>query len=132
MRRMIASSLAALLAAGLGGAASAEEPFDLQALVAAAEAEPPLQVYSSTGKIVEQAEAFARKYGVEATGTKAVFSETSLPPKAAEAIGKEAHVRVVAGDDALYGDSLGPPGSDGDTYLKMLRHNTKVIVDNLR
>jgi hypothetical protein len=24
-------------------------------------------------------------------------------------------------DDALYGDSLGPPGSDGDTYLKMIR-----------
>jgi zinc/manganese transport system substrate-binding protein/manganese/iron transport system substrate-binding protein len=69
---------------------------------------------------------------IKATHTKAVFSETSLPPKAAEAIGKEAHVRVVTGENALYGDSLGPKGSDGDTYLKMLRHNTKVIVDNLR
>ena len=72
MRRIIASSAAALLAAaGLAGGARAEEPFDLQALVAAAEAEPPINVYSSTGKIVEQAEAFAKKYGVEATGTKA-------------------------------------------------------------
>ncbi len=69
MRNRFGVSVAALLA-GLAGAAAAEE-FDLQALVAAAEAEPPLQVYSNTGKIVEQAEAFAAKYGVEATGTKA-------------------------------------------------------------
>ena len=41
-------------------------------------------------------------------------------------------MKVVAGEDALYGDTLGPAGSDGDTYLKMERHNTKVIVDNLR
>ncbi|MEO7557193.1 MAG: metal ABC transporter substrate-binding protein, partial [Acidimicrobiales bacterium] len=69
---------------------------------------------------------------IRQTGTKAVFSESSLPPKTAEAIGREAGVRVVAGEDALYGDSLGPAGSDGDTYLKMMRHNTRVIVDNLR
>jgi ABC-type Zn uptake system ZnuABC Zn-binding protein ZnuA len=69
---------------------------------------------------------------IKETGTKAVFSESSLPPKTAEAIGREAGVRVVAGKDALYGDALGPEGSDGDTYLKMQRHNTRVIVDNLR
>lgn len=68
---------------------------------------------------------------IKATGTKAVFSESSLPPKTAAAIAREAGVAVVAGDDALYGDSLGPAGSDGDTYLKMLAHNTRVIVDNL-
>ena len=68
---------------------------------------------------------------IRTTGVKAVFSETSLPPKTAEAIGRDAGVAVVAGDDALYGDSLGPPGSDGDTYLKMLRHNTREIVDHL-
>src|SRR5215218_5522760 len=54
---------------------------------------------------------------VRATGVKAIFSETTLPPRAAETIGREAGVKVVTGDDALYGDSLGPPGSDGDTYL---------------
>jgi ABC-type Zn uptake system ZnuABC Zn-binding protein ZnuA len=61
-----------------------------------------------------------------------VFSEASLPPKTAEAVAGEAGVKVVAGEDALYGDTLGPPGSDGDTYLKMMMHNTKVIVDNLK
>jgi ABC-type Zn uptake system ZnuABC Zn-binding protein ZnuA len=68
---------------------------------------------------------------IRATGAKAIFSETSLPPRAAETIGREAGVRVVTGEDALYGDSLGPPGSDGDTYLKMIRHNTATIVSNL-
>jgi ABC-type Zn uptake system ZnuABC Zn-binding protein ZnuA len=68
---------------------------------------------------------------IKATRVKAVFSETSLPPKTAETIAREAGVKVVEGEDALYGDSLGPPGSDGDTYLKMVRHNTRTIVHNL-
>ena len=68
---------------------------------------------------------------IRATGARAIFSETSLPPRVAETIGREAGVRVVTGEDALYGDSLGPPGSDGDTYLKMIRHNTATIVSNL-
>jgi len=68
---------------------------------------------------------------IKATGVKAVFSETSLPPKTAETIAREAGVKVVEGQDALYGDALGPAGSDGDTYLKMVRHNTATIVHNL-
>jgi zinc/manganese transport system substrate-binding protein/manganese/iron transport system substrate-binding protein len=68
---------------------------------------------------------------IRATGARAIFSETSLPPRAAETIGREAGVRVVTGEDALYGDSLGPPGSDGDTYLEMIRHNTRTIVSAL-
>ena len=68
---------------------------------------------------------------IKATKVKAVFSETSLPPKTAETIASEGGVKVVEGEDALYGDSLGPAGSDGDTYLKMVRHNTRTIVNNL-
>jgi ABC-type Zn uptake system ZnuABC Zn-binding protein ZnuA len=68
---------------------------------------------------------------IKATKVKAVFSETSLPPRTAETIAREAGVKVVEGEDALYGDSLGPAGSDGDTYLKMIRHNTQTIVSNL-
>jgi ABC-type Zn uptake system ZnuABC Zn-binding protein ZnuA len=68
---------------------------------------------------------------IKATGVKAIFSETSLPPRAAETIGREAGVKVVVGTDALYGDALGPAGSDGDTYVKMIRHNTATIVENL-
>jgi ABC-type Zn uptake system ZnuABC Zn-binding protein ZnuA len=68
---------------------------------------------------------------IKAQGVKAVFSESSLPPKTAEAIASEAGVKVVDGEDALYGDTLGPGGSEGDTYLKMEEHNTKEIVANL-
>ncbi len=68
---------------------------------------------------------------IKATGVKAIFSESSLPPKTAETIAKEAHVKVVEGEDALYGDALGPAGSDGATYLQMMEHNTKTIVANL-
>jgi len=68
---------------------------------------------------------------IKQTKVKAVFSEASLPPKTAQAIASEAGVKVVQGEDALYGDSLGPAGSDGDTYVKMIRHNTDTIVGNL-
>jgi manganese/iron transport system substrate-binding protein len=68
---------------------------------------------------------------IKATKVKAVFTEASLPASAAETIAAEAGVKVVAGEDALYGDSLGPAGSDADTYVKMIRHNTATIVSNL-
>ena len=41
-------------------------------------------------------------------------------------------MKVVAGEGALYGDTLGPPGSARATYLQAEAHNTQTIVDNLR
>jgi zinc/manganese transport system substrate-binding protein/manganese/iron transport system substrate-binding protein len=69
---------------------------------------------------------------IRATGVKAIFSESSLPPKTADTVGREAGVRVVEGEQALYGDTLGPAGSDGATYLQMEEHNTTTIVAALR
>jgi ABC-type Zn uptake system ZnuABC Zn-binding protein ZnuA len=69
---------------------------------------------------------------IRATGVRAIFSESSLPPKTAEAIGREAGVTVEAGENSLYGDTLGPAGSPGATYLDMERHNTTTIVDALK
>ncbi|MEV0902807.1 metal ABC transporter substrate-binding protein [Actinoplanes sp. NPDC049802] len=68
---------------------------------------------------------------IKATGTTAIFAESSLPPKTAEAIAQQASVKVVAGEDALFGDSLGAPDSPEGTYLGAERHNTQVIVDAL-
>jgi len=68
---------------------------------------------------------------IKATSVKAIFSESSLPPKTAETIAGEAHVKVVEGENALYGDTLGPAGSEGATYLQMIEHNTRTIVSNL-
>jgi zinc/manganese transport system substrate-binding protein len=68
---------------------------------------------------------------IKATGTKAIFAESSLPPKTAEAIAQQAGVKVVAGENALFGDSLGEPGTPEGTYLGAERHNTQVIVEAL-
>jgi zinc/manganese transport system substrate-binding protein/manganese/iron transport system substrate-binding protein len=68
---------------------------------------------------------------IRGQGVKAIFAESSLPAKTAETVARDAGVAVVTGENALYADSLGPPGSDGDTYLKMVRHNTRQLVVNL-
>lgn len=34
--------------------------------------------------------------------------------------------------DSLYADAMGPPGSDGDTYQKMIQHNATIIARHLR
>ena len=62
---------AAVFAICIAGAPVRAENFDLEALIEAARKERPINVYSTTGKIVEQAKAFTAKYGVQATGTKA-------------------------------------------------------------
>jgi ABC-type Zn uptake system ZnuABC Zn-binding protein ZnuA len=69
---------------------------------------------------------------IRETGTPAIFAESSLPPRTAETIAREAGVRVVAGEGALYGDTLGPAGSSAATYLAMEEHNTETIVGALR
>jgi ABC-type Zn uptake system ZnuABC Zn-binding protein ZnuA len=69
---------------------------------------------------------------IKAAGVKAIFSESSLPPKTAETIGQQAGVKVEAGEDSLYSDTLGPAGSSGATYLDMERHNTTAIVTALK
>ena len=67
---------------------------------------------------------------ITATGVKAVFSEASINPKAADTIATEAGVAVYSGDDALYGDSLGPAGSDGATYIASQLHNVRLILQS--
>lgn len=67
---------------------------------------------------------------IKATGTRAVFSEASLNPKTAKTIASEAGVRVYSGPAALYVDSLGPPASDGATYIAAQLHNVTVILES--
>lgn len=64
------------------------------------------------------------------TGVEAVFSEASISPKAAETIAAESGVTVYSGPDALYGDSLGQPGSEGATYLGSQVHNARLILES--
>jgi ABC-type Zn uptake system ZnuABC Zn-binding protein ZnuA/ABC-type Mn2+/Zn2+ transport system permease subunit len=62
---------------------------------------------------------------VRSEGVKAIFPESSLSPKLAETIASQTGAQV--GQD-LYGDTLGPEGSTGDTYLKMEAANASAMV----
>lgn len=90
---------ATAVAMALGGAASAEEPFDLDALIAAAKKEKPITVYDSTGKIVEMAKNFAAKYGLSAEGSK-VKASAQL-----EMIIREARANNIQGDVSIVSDA---------------------------
>ena len=66
---------------------------------------------------------------IRQAGVIAIFSESAVNPHLAEAIAQETGAQVV--DEPLYTDSLGPPGSDGDTLDGMLLHDARVIHDAL-
>lgn len=68
---------------------------------------------------------------VRAAGVKAVFVEASVPSDVATAVAESSGAKIVSGEDAIYGDTLGGPDSPASTYLEMMRHNTDVIVSNL-
>lgn len=66
---------------------------------------------------------------VRDSGAKAIFAENSNNSKSIEAIARAAGVKAIMDDDALYGDSLGVPNSDGATYIGSIIHNVTTLVD---
>lgn len=58
-------------------------------------------------------------------GVRAVFPESSVNPKLAQAIARQTGA---TSDHTLYGDTLGPRGSSGATYLTMERANADAMV----
>jgi ABC-type Zn uptake system ZnuABC Zn-binding protein ZnuA/ABC-type Mn2+/Zn2+ transport system permease subunit len=62
---------------------------------------------------------------IEAEQVTAIFPESSLSPKVAEAIAQQTGASAAY---TLYGDTLGPEDSDGATYLKMEEANANAMV----
>jgi ABC-type Zn uptake system ZnuABC Zn-binding protein ZnuA/ABC-type Mn2+/Zn2+ transport system permease subunit len=62
---------------------------------------------------------------IEREGVEAIFPESSLSPKVAEAIADQTGASA---GYTLYGDTLGPAGSDGATYLQMEAANASSMV----
>ncbi len=69
----------------------------------------------------------------------AIFGETSVPTKGLlavmDACEKQRYghkVKLIGGEMALYSDALGDPGTPGETYLGMIRHNMTTIVTALK
>src|SRR5207302_5779187 len=62
---------------------------------------------------------------VREAGVPAIFAENVTNPQLMEQVAREAGVTLAP---PLYTDALGPPNSEGGTYLKMMRYNTATIV----
>jgi zinc/manganese transport system substrate-binding protein len=61
---------------------------------------------------------------IKSNGVHAIFSENMANPKLVDTLSQEAGVEV---GPVLYTDALGPIGSAGDTYLKMIKYNVGVF-----
>jgi zinc/manganese transport system substrate-binding protein len=77
------------------------------------QAQPSAKDLSALAKLIEREQ------------VKAIFPESSLSPKVAEAIASQTGA---SSDYTLYGDTLGPEGSSGATYLTMEAANANAMV----
>ena len=66
---------------------------------------------------------------IQREGVKAIFIENTLNPKLAQTLADESGAKVAP---ALYTDSLGNPGSSGETFIKAFRYNVNTIVNALK
>jgi len=77
------------------------------------------QAQASAGAVAKLA-ALIKKEQVQA-----VFPESSINPKLAQALARDTGAKS---NFTLYGDTLGPAGSSGATYLAMQQHNADSMV----
>lgn len=66
---------------------------------------------------------------IKARGVRAIFVESSMSPKLAQTIAREAGVKVIDAD-RLYADTLGGPDSGAATYIDATVHNTRIILES--
>ncbi len=59
----------------------------------------------------------------------AIFAETTINPALIKTVAAEAKVKLA--EQELYSDSIGAPGTEADSYIKMLKVNTRTIVEAL-
>lgn len=64
-----------------------------------------------------------------------IFPESNVSQDSIRKIiqaGREKGLDLTIATTYLYGDAMGAPGSDGDTYFKMMQHNAATIEKNIR
>ena len=66
---------------------------------------------------------------LKAQRVRALFVENISDPRLLERIAREAGARV---GGTLYSDALSPPGTAGDTYLRMFEHNVAALLAALQ
>ena len=71
---------------------------------------------------------------VEKTGVGVIFPECNVNLSSLDkvmSVAKEKGIPLKMSEECLYSDSLGSIGSETGTYLGMMRHNAKVVMENL-
>lgn len=61
---------------------------------------------------------------------KVIFSESNVSQASIRKLldaGTEEGLQLTIAKEPLYGDAMGPPGSTGDSYIKMIRHNVETF-----
>ncbi|MEL7036629.1 MAG: metal ABC transporter substrate-binding protein [Cyanobacteria bacterium J06592_8] len=81
------------------------------------EEQPSAQTVSQLADLIRQSQ------------VPAIFAETTINPKLITTVAQEAGVQLAPNE--LYSDSIGAPGSPGESYIKMLVSNTQTIVNAL-
>ncbi len=66
---------------------------------------------------------------IKSARVPAIFAETTINPALIQTVAQESGVKLAP--QQLYSDSIGAPGSPGDTYIKMMVTNTTTIVEAL-
>jgi zinc/manganese transport system substrate-binding protein len=65
---------------------------------------------------------------IEREDVRAIFPESSIDPELERALSRETGATV---GRALWADTLGPAGSNGETYVESIQSNTAALVDGL-
>ena len=66
---------------------------------------------------------------IRKTGVKAIFLETGANSQLADQIAQETGAKVITD---LYTHSITEPGGEAPSYIKMMKHNVKLIVEALK
>jgi manganese/zinc/iron transport system substrate-binding protein len=71
-----------------------------------------------------------KKYGIRVLFPESNVSKDSI--RKIVSAGNEMGLVLIVSDVSLYADAMGAPGSDGDTYIKMIQHNANTISGQIR
>ncbi|WP_138497697.1 metal ABC transporter solute-binding protein, Zn/Mn family [Nostoc sp. PA-18-2419] len=66
---------------------------------------------------------------IKQTKVPTIFSEVAINPNLIQSVATQANVKI--SDRELYSEGLGEPGSEADTYQKMMIANTRTILEGL-
>jgi manganese/zinc/iron transport system substrate-binding protein len=71
-----------------------------------------------------------KKYDIHVIFPESNVSQASI--RKLLSAGLEQGIRITISPEFLYGDAMGAPGSNGDSYFKMIKHNIRTIAKYLK